>query len=45
MFFLIFESIFTSRIPHKNIESQIIYEHYFNYTFWSPLLAVIVNEN
>ena len=30
MSFLIFESMFSSRIHHKNLESQIIYEHYFN---------------
>ena len=42
--FLIFESIFNSRMQRKNLKSQIIYEHYFNYTFWPPLLAMLVNE-
>ena len=45
MYFLIFESIFNSRIQHKNIKSKDIYEHYFNYIFWSPLLAVLINQN
>ena len=41
---LIFESMFCSRIHHKNLESYIIYEHYFNYICWPPLLAVLVSE-
>ena len=44
MSFLIFEIIFSSRIHYKNLKPQIIYEHYFNYTFWRPLFAVLVNQ-
>ena len=44
MSFLIFESIFSSRIYHKSLKSQVIYEQYFNYTLWPPLLAVLVKE-
>ena len=29
---------------YMNLKSQIIYEHYFNYTFRRPLFAVLVNE-
>ena len=32
MSFLIFKIIFSSRIHYMNLKSQIIYEHYFNYT-------------
>ena len=41
MFFLIFESMFNSRIHHKNLKSQVIYELY---TFRPPLLAMLVNK-
>ena len=40
MSFLIFESIFDSRILHKNLKSQIIYEHYLYYA----ILATIVGH-
>ena len=44
MSFFIFESILNSRIHHKNLKSLVIYEHYFNFIFWSPSLAVLVNK-
>ena len=40
MSFLIFESMFNSRVQNKNLKSQVICE----FTFWPPLLAVLVNE-
>lgn len=44
MSFLVFESMFNSRTQETNLKSQFIYEHYFNFTFWPPLLAVLVND-
>ena len=45
MSFLTYESMFNSRIHHKNFKSQVIYEQYFNYTFWPPFRNVNGNFN